>query len=131
MEIVKGIEKDVLGRFKLSEKEINSVLDIIESQVEKSHKEDGLMIMEKDLILEKFCFLCIFEQWDGVVGAKTLGLKKIEKDIDDRIKTYFHPFKLESGIKNITEQEKNQQKYTAHLEAVKKAIIDAIYGNKI
>ncbi len=69
MEIIKGIEKGILERFKLSEKEINNVLDIIESQVEKSRR-DGLVIGENDLVLEKFYFLCMLEQWGGFEKTK-------------------------------------------------------------
>lgn len=132
METEKGIERGILERFKLPKEEIYDVLDVIDNQVEKGRK-DGLIIMEKDEILEKFYFLCMLEQWGGMAAAKkNLGAEKVEKDINDRIGIFFQPFKLESDIiKSEIEQEKNQQRYTAHLEAVKKGIISLIFEDKI
>ncbi len=116
--------------FKLYQEEINRVRDVIDKQVKKSCK-DGLKIMEKDLRVEKFCFLCTLEQWGGMAAAKrNLGPEIVEEDLNNRIKTFFYHFKLESGIKNEKEQEKNQLKYFFHLEAVKKGIISLIFENK-
>ncbi len=131
MEIIKGIEKGILERFKLREKEINNVLDIIESQVEKSRR-DGLVIGENDLVLEKFYFLCMLEQWGGFEKTKrNFSFDYAAKDLDERVKIFFYHFNLENNVQNEMEKEKNQQKYFSHLEAMKKAVLSAIYENKI
>ncbi len=131
MEIEKGIEKGILERFKIPKEEIHNVLDVIDNQVEKSRK-DGLIIMEKDLVLEKFYFLCVIEQWGGFKKTKRdYSSDFAAKELEERIKTFFHYFNLENNVQDEMEKEKNKQVYIAHLEEVKKGIISLIFEDKI
>jgi hypothetical protein len=131
METEKGIETGILRRFKLNPEEINNILDIIDNQLKKSRK-NGLVIEKNDLIIEKFLFLCILEQWGGVEKVRRdFNVKQTEEEIDGRIEKYFHPFKLNGDIKDKERKEKNQQKYFLHLEEVKRGIISLIFKNKL
>jgi hypothetical protein len=120
------IRESVLERFKLPQNIVLQTLDIIDNLIGKSQK-GGLVLSEKDMILEKLFFLCVLEQWMGGIGKKRIiGAEEAEQDLNQRIEIFFKPFKLEANIKDEKKQGQNQQKYTVHLETVKKEIINLL-----